>query len=165
MALNLKDKKDIVAEVKEIAKSALFAVIVDYCGIKVDKITELRKKCREVGVYIRIIRNTLMRRIITGTPFECLKDNFFGPTMIAFSNKNPGSIARILNIFAKENVNFTVKAAAFKEKILSYDQINCLADLPTYEEAIIRLMLTIKEASVGKLIRTLAALCDKKEEL
>lgn len=160
MALNIKDKKNIVVEVNEIAKSALSAVIADYCGIKVDKITELRKKCREVRVYIRVIRNTIMRRIFTGTQFECLKDKLIGPTMIAFSKENPGSAARMFKSFAKENINFTVKAAAFQGQIISID---CLADLPTYEEAIARLMLTIKETSIVKLVRTIAALRDKKE--
>ena len=135
MALNLQDKQAIVAEVSEVAKGALSAVVADSRGVTVDKMTELRKAGREAGVYMRVVRNTLLRRAVEGTPFECLKDAFVGPTLIAYSMEHPGAAS----------------------------QIDRLATLPTYEEAIARLMATMKEASAGKLVRTLAAVRDAKE--
>ncbi|WMQ74116.1 MAG: 50S ribosomal protein L10 [Sodalis sp.] len=163
MALNLQDKQSIVAEVSEVAKGALSAVVADFRGITVDKMTELRKAGREAGVYMLVIRNTLMRRVVEGTPFECLKDAFVGPTLIAFSKEHPGAAARLFKDFAKDHVNFEVKAAAFEGEIILASQIDRLATLPTYEEAIACLMSAMKEASAGKLVRTLAALRDQKE--
>lgn len=163
MALNLQGKKAIVAEVSEVAKGALSAVIADSRGVTVDKMTELRKAGREAGVYIRVVRNTLLRRVVEGTSYECLTDSLVGPTLIAFSTEHPGAGARLFKAFAKENAKFEIKAAAFEGEFISADQIDRLATLPTYEEAIARLMATMKEASAGKLVRTLAALRDSKE--
>ena len=140
MALNLQDKQAIVAEVNEAAKGALSAVIADSRGVTVDKMTELRKAAREAGVTMRVVRNTLLRRAVEGTDFECLQDTFVGPTLIAFSNEHPGAAARL------------------------FQDVEFLATLPTYEEAIARLMGTMKEAAAGKLVRTFAALRDKLQE-
>ncbi|MBW7981333.1 50S ribosomal protein L10 [Enterobacillus tribolii] len=163
MALNLQDKQAIVADVIEVAKGAQSAVVADSRGVTVGKMTELRKAGREAGVYMRVVRNTLLRRVVEGTPFECLKDTFVGPTLIAFSMEHPGAAARLFKAFAKDNAKFEVKAAAFEGELIPASQIDRLATLPTYEEAIARLMATMKEASAGKLVRTLAALRDQKE--
>ena len=163
MALNLQGKQAIVAEVKEVAKGALSAVVADSRGVTVDKMTELRKAGREAGVHMQVVRNTLLRRIVEGTPFECLKDTFVGPTLIAFSSEHPGAAARLFKAFAKDNEQFEVKEAAFEGELIPAGQIDRLATLPTYEEAIARLMGTMKEAAAGKLVRTLAALRDQKE--
>lgn len=164
MALNLEDKKAIVAEVQEVAKGALSAVIADSRGVAVGKMTELRKAGREAGVYMRVVRNTLLRRVVEGTQFECLKDQFVGPTLIAFSNEHPGAGARLFKAFAKDNAKFEIKAAAFEGELIAAGQIDRLATLPTYEEAIARLMSAMKEAAAGKLVRTLAAVRDQKQE-
>ncbi|HHH2222403.1 TPA: 50S ribosomal protein L10 [Yersinia enterocolitica] len=163
MALNLQGKQAIVAEVKEVAKGALSAVVADSRGVTVDKMTELRKAGRGAGVHMQVVRNTLLSRAVEGTPFECLKDTFVGPTLIAFSSEHPGAAARLFKAFAKENAKFEVKAAAFEGELIPAAQIDRLATLPTYEEAIARLMGTMKEAAAGKLVRTLAALRDQKE--
>lgn len=163
MALNLQDKQAIIAEVNEVAKGALSAVVADSCGVSVDKMTELRKKAREAGVNMRIVRNTLLRRAVEGTDYVCLKDAFVGPTLIAFSFEHPGAAARLFKEFSKENSAFEIKAAAFEGELIPAAQIDRLATLPTYEEAIARLMSTMKEAAAGKLVRTLAALRDQKE--
>lgn len=163
MALNLQDKQAIVAEVSEVAKGALSAVVADSRGVTVAKMTELRKAGREAGVYIRVVRNTLIRRAVEGTSYEVLKDAFVGPTLIAFSNEHPGAAARLFKEFAKANPAFEIKAAAFEGELIQAKDINRLATLPTYEEAIARLMATMKEAAAGKLVRTLAALRDQKE--
>ncbi len=163
MALNLQDKQAIVAEVSEVAKGALSAVVADSRGVTVEKMTELRKVAREAGVYMRVVRNTLMRRIVKDTQFECLSDTFIGPTLIAYSLQHPGAAARLFKDFAKANASFEVKAAAFEGELILAAQIDRLAMLPTYEEALARLLATKKEASAGRLVRTLAAIRDAKE--
>ncbi|MCC8374638.1 MULTISPECIES: 50S ribosomal protein L10 [Photorhabdus] len=164
MALNLQDKQAIVAEVSEVAKGALSAVVADSRGVTVDKMTELRKAGREAGVYIRVVRNTLICRAVEGTAYECLKEAFVGPTLIAFSNEHPGAAARLFKEFAKANPAFEIKAAAFEGEFIPAANIDRLATLPTYEEAIARLMSTMKEAVAGKLVRTLAALRESREQ-
>lgn len=164
MALNLQSKQAIVTEVNTIAKGALSAVVADARGVTVDKMTELRQTAREAGVYIRVVRNTLLRRVVEGTEYECLKETFVGPTLIAFSNEHPGAAARIFKAFAKENEKFEIKAAAFEGEFIPGDKIDRLATLPTYEEALARLMSTMKEAAAGKLARTLAAVRDQKQQ-
>lgn len=161
MALNLQDKKAIVAEVNEAASGALSAVVADSRGVEVAAMTTLRKQAREAGVYLRVVRNTLARRAVEGTAYECLSDVFVGPTLIGFSNEHPGAAARIFKEFAKENKKFEIKAAAFEGAVTD---VEVLATLPTYDEAIARLMMCMKEASAGKLVRTIAAIRDQKEE-
>ena len=162
MALGLEDKKAIVAEVNEAAKGALSAVVADSRGVTVDKMTVLRKTAREAGVYMRVVRNTLLRRAVEGTEFACLNDVLTGPTLIAFSNEHPGAAARLFKEFAKGQDKFEIKAAAFEGKFLAANQIDVLATLPTYDEAISQLMSVIQGAT-SKLARTLAAVRDQKE--
>ena len=163
MALGFEDKKAIVAEVTEAAKGALSAVAADSRGVTVDKMTALRKSAREAGVYMRVVRNTLLIRSVEGSDFECMKDVFVGPTLIAFSNEHPGAAARLFKEFAKANEKFSIKGGAFQGEFIPAAQIDRLATLPTYEEALAKLMATMKEAAAGKLVRTFAALRDKKE--
>lgn len=163
MAIKLEDKKAIVAEVNEAAKAGLSAVVADARGVTVGAMTGLRKEAREAGVYVKVVRNTLLKRAVEGTQFDVLNDVFKGPTLIAFSNEHPGAAARLFKEFAKANAKFEVKAAAFEGELIPASQIDRLATLPTYEEAIARLMATMKEASAGKLVRTLAAVRDAKE--
>lgn len=161
MALGLEDKKAIVAEVQEAAQGALSAVVADSRGVTVTDMTALRKKARENGVWLRVVRNTLARRAVTGSDFECLSESFVGPTIIAFSKEHPGAGARILKEFAKENDKFELKSAAFEGAVVD---VNMLASLPTYEEGLAKLMSCMKEAAAGKLVRTIAAVRDQKEQ-
>ncbi|MDF2178569.1 50S ribosomal protein L10 [Aliiglaciecola sp. CAU 1673] len=161
MAIKLEDKKAIVAEVQEAANGALSAVVADARGVTVSSITNLRKQARDAGVWVKVVRNTLARRAVDGTEFECLKDVFVGPTLIAFSKEHPGAAARIFKDFAKGNKNFELKGAAFNGAAVD---VELLASLPTYDEAIARLMSTMKEAAAGKLVRTIAAVRDQKQE-
>lgn len=163
MALNLQDKQAIVAQVNEAAKVALSAVVADSRGVTVGQMTELRKQARAAGVEMRIVRNTLLRRALEGTDYACMNDVFVGPTLIAFSNEHAGAAARLFKEFAKGNDKFEIKGAAFEGEFIDAKSIDKLATLPTYDEAIARLMGTMKEAAVGKLARTLAALRDKME--
>ena len=164
MALNLQDKQAIVAEVNEAAKGALSAVVADSRGVTVEKMTELRKSAREAGVTMRVVRNTLLRRAVEGTEFECLAETFTGPTLIAFSNEHPGAAARLFTEFAKTNKEFEIKGAAFEGKT---QDVQFLATLPTYEEAIARLMGTMKqiiEAIASKSVSEIVELISAMEE-
>ncbi|WP_045860753.1 50S ribosomal protein L10 [Teredinibacter purpureus] len=161
MALGLEGKKAIVAEVHEAAKNALSAVVADSRGVTVGGMTALRKEARENGVWIRVVRNTLARRAVEGTDFTCLNDVFVGPTLIAFSNEHPGAGARILRDFAKTNDKMELKSAAFEGDLVD---ISLLASLPTFDEGIAKLMSVMKEAAAGKLVRTIAAVRDQKEQ-
>lgn len=161
MALGLEDKKAIVAEVQEAAQNALSAVVADSRGVSVGDMTALRKEARENGVWLRVVRNTLAKRALQGTDYECVSDSLVGPSIIAFSTEHPGAGARILKDFAKGNDKFELKTAAFEGAEVD---IAMLASLPTYDEAIAKLMMVMKEASAGKLVRTIAAIRDQKEE-
>ena len=163
MALGFEDKKAIVAEVTEAAKGALSAVAADSRGVTVAKMTTLRKSAREAGVYMRVVRNTLLTRAVEGSDFECMKDVFVGPTLIAFSNEHPGAAARLFKEFAKGNDKFSIKGGAFQGEFIPAAQIDRLATLPTYEEALAKLMATMNAAAAGKLVLTFSALRDKKE--
>ena len=110
MAIRLDDKKQIVSEVNQAAASALSAVLADYRGVTVDELTALRKTARESQVYLRVVRNTLLKRAIEDTDFECIKEVLEGPTLLALSEEDPGAAARVLKDFAEENENFEIKA-------------------------------------------------------
>lgn len=173
MALNLEQKQQIVAEVNEIAASALSAVVADYRGLTVAEMTEMRSKARETGVYLRVVRNTLAKRALEGTDYSCLDETFIGPTLLAFSQEDPGSAARLLKNYAKEHDALEVKALAIGGEMLSADQIDRVATLPTLDEAramvmacmlapVVKLARTFNEVP-GKLTRTVAAVRDQKQ--
>lgn len=164
MAIKLEDKKAIVAEVHQVAKTALSAVVADARGVSVGAMTGLRKEARAAQVYVRVVRNTLLRRAVSGTAYELLGEVFKGPTLIAFSSEHPGAAARLFKDFAKTQEHFAIKAAAFEGKFLAANQIDVLATLPTYDEAISQLMSVIQGAT-SKLARTLAAVRDQKEAM
>ncbi|ALO47098.1 50S ribosomal protein L10 [Pseudohongiella spirulinae] len=153
MAIRLEDKKQIVSEVNEAANSALSAVLADYRGVTVSDLTALRKTAREQGVYLRVVRNTLLKRAVEGTQYECINDALTGPTILAFSMEDPGAAARVLKDFAKANDKFEVKALSVGGKLLGADQIDALATLPTYDQAVSMLM-SVMLAPVTKLVRT-----------
>ena len=129
---------------------------------------------RENNVYLRVVRNTLLKRAIEGTEYECLNEALVGPTILAFSQEDPGAAARVLKDFSKENDRFDVKALAVGGNLLAADQIDVLAKLPTYDQGIAILMSVIL-APVTKLVRTVnevptkatrvvAAVRDQKQE-
>ncbi|CAL4318150.1 50S ribosomal protein L10 [Buchnera aphidicola (Protaphis terricola)] len=163
MALNLNKKKTIVSKINQISNSAISAVIANYQGISVNKINELRKLGRKLGVKMSIVRNTLLSLAIKNTNFECLKKNIKGSTFIAYSTNHPGSGARLFTEFQKKNKKFKIIGAAFEGKLLSSLEINQLADMPTYEEAIVKFLLILKILAAGKLIYILSAIKKKKE--
>lgn len=153
MALRLEEKQAIVAEVNQAAASALSAVVSDYRGLTVGQMTDLRLKAREKGVYLRVIRNTLARRAVEGTEYECLRDAFAGPTLLAFSNEDPGAAARLLKDYAKEHDALKVRALSVGGQLYGPEDIDRLASLPTRDEAL-SLLMAVMLAPVTKLART-----------
>lgn len=155
MALNIDDKKAIVAEVSEVAGKAISAVAAEYRGLSVTQLTQLRVQARNAGVYMRVVRNTLARRAVEGTEFECMQDGFVGPLILAFSQEDPGAAARVISEFSKGNDKLVVKMVAIGGKVFPPSEISRLATLPTKDQAIAMLMSVMK-APVEKLVRTLA---------
>lgn len=154
MALGLEAKKQVVAEVSEVANQALSAVVAEYRGLTVADMTDLRVKARESGVYLRVIRNTLAKRAVEGTEFECMQDALTGPVICAFSQDDPGAAARLLKEYSKEFEAMNVTAVAIGGELLGADQLDAVASLPTYEEALAKLM-SVMNGPVTKLTRTI----------
>ena len=174
MAIRLEDKKQIVSEVNQAARSALAAVLANYHGVAVGELTELRKTARENKVYLRVVRNTLLKKAVADTEFECIQEALVGPTILAFSEEDPGAAARVLKDFAKGNDAFEIKALAIGGKLLDASQIDVLAKLPTYDQAM-SILMSVMLAPITKLVRTLnevpskvtrgvAAVRDQKQE-
>ena len=173
LALNFGQKEAIVAEVAEVAKSAYSAIGAEYRGLTVQQMTDLRVEARKAGVYVRVVKNTLAKRALQGTDFACMEGGLIGPLVLAFSQEDPGSVARVAQAFAKEHDKFQVKLIAIGGKLLDPSELGTLAKMPTYEEAISLLMAVMKApvqklaATInevpGKLVRTLAAVRDAKE--
>ncbi len=173
MAIKLDQKRAIVAEVAEVASSAYSVVLAEYSGISVENMTALRKQAREGGVYLRVVRNTLARRAVQDTEFECIQPALTGPLLLAFSQEDPGAAARVVKEFAKENDNLVVKAVSVGGELLPASDLEKLAKLPTYDQAISMLM-SVMQAPItkfvqtlaephAKLVRTIAAVRDQKE--
>ncbi len=154
MAIRLEDKQQIVSEVNQAASSALSAVLADYRGVSVEDMTALRKNARENNVYLRVVRNTLLKRAVADTEFECIQEVLVGPTILAFSQEDPGAAARVLKDFAKENDDFEIKALSVGGQLMDASQIDVLAKLPTVDQARSMLM-SVMLAPVTKLARTM----------
>ena len=154
MAIRLEDKQQIVSEVNQAAISALSAVLADYRGVTVEDMTVLRKNARANKVYLRIVRNTLLKRAVADTEFECIQEVLVGPTILAFSQEDPGAAARVLKDFAKENDDFEIKALSVGGQLMDARQIDVLAKLPTLDQARSMLM-SVMLAPVTKLARTM----------
>ena len=154
MALNFEEKKAIVAEVSTIAASALSAVAAEYRGITVGDMTELRVKARNEGVYLKIAKNSLVKRAVEGTEFECMQDELKGPLLMAFSQEDPGAAARVIKDFSKDNDKIIARVIAIGGEVLPIEQLAALAKLPTRDQAIALLMAVMK-APVEKFVRTL----------
>ena len=155
MALRLEDKKALVAEVNAVASNALSAVAAEYRGLTVEQMTTFRKQARDAGVYVRVVKNTLAKRAVEGTDFECLKDALTGPLVLAFSQEDPGAAARIVKDFSKTNDKLVTKAVSISGQLYSAAELERLASLPTLDQAR-AMLLGVLQAPYGKLVRTLA---------
>jgi large subunit ribosomal protein L10 len=174
VAIRLEDKQQIVSEVNQAASSALSAVLADYRGVTVEDMTALRKNARANKVYLRVVRNTLLKRAVADTEFECIQEVLVGPTILAFSQEDPGAAARVLKDFAKENDDFEIKALSVGGQLMDASQIDVLAKLPTVDQArsmlmsvmlapVTKLARTMNEVP-SKLTRAVAAVRDQKQE-
>lgn len=173
MALNFEQKQAIVAEVAEVANGAFSAVAAEYRGLTAGELTELRVNARNQGVYLRVVKNTLAKRAVEGTEFECIADGLTGPLILAFSQEDPGAAGRVIKDFAKGHDKLKVTMLAIGGKKLDASQLDVLAKMPTYDQAVSMLM-SVMQAPItklaqtlnevpGKLVRTVAAIRDAKE--
>ena len=173
MALNLEDKKALVAEVGAVAATALSVVAAEYRGLTVSQMTELRSKARSAGVYVRVVKNSLARKAMAGTSFECMSPVLKGPLVLAFSKDDPGAAARVVKAFAKDNDKLVTMAVSLGGQLLNASALEKVASLPTREQALSQLMGVMKApiqklaatlaAAPSKLVRTLAAVRDQKQ--
>jgi len=163
VALNLDSKKAVVEEVAQFAAKAYSAIAAEYRGLTVTELTELRKTARETGVYLRVVKNTLAKRAVVGTEFECMQDGLVGPLLIAFSMEDPGSAARLINDFAKTHDKLVTKIVAIGGEAFDGSELARLASLPTRDQGISMLMSVIK-APVAKLVRTLDAVKNQMQD-
>jgi len=173
MALNLEGKKALVAEVSEVAATAQSVVAAEYRGLSVGQMTDLRSKARAAGVYMRVVKNTLARKALAGTSFECIGPTLKGPLVLAFSKTDPGAAARVIKAFAKDNDKLVATGVSLGGTLLSGKDLDKVANLPTRDQALAILMGTMKApiqklagtlaATPSKLVRTLAAVRDQKQ--
>jgi len=155
MALTLEDKKTFVKEVNALAGDSLAAVAAEYRGLTVAEMTDLRKEARNAGVHMRVVKNTLARRAVEGTDFECLKDTLNGPLLLAFTKDDPGAAARVIKDFAKEHVALKAVSLSIGGQLLPGSDLAKLADLPTLDQAR-GMLLGVMMAPMSKLVRTFA---------
>nr|Q47JB2.1 RecName: Full=Large ribosomal subunit protein uL10; AltName: Full=50S ribosomal protein L10 [Dechloromonas aromatica RCB] len=162
MGLNLNDKKAVVAEVSAQVANAQTIVIAEYRGIEVTDLTVLRKKARESGVYLRVLKNTLVRRAVADTAFAALADHMVGPLIYSVS-ADPVAAAKVLSDFAKSNDKLVLKAGSYAGKVLDKAGVQALASVPSREELLSKL-LYVMQAPVAGFVRGLAALAAQREE-
>ena len=155
MALTLEDKKTFVKEVNALAGDSLAAVAAEYRGLTVAEMTDLRKEARNAGVHMRVVKNTLARRAVEGTDFECLKETLNGPLLLAFTKDDPGAAARVIKDFAKEHVALKAVSLSIGGELLPASDLARLADLPTLDQAR-AMLLGVMMAPMSKLVRTFA---------
>ena len=173
MSLNLDSKKEVVAEISARLANAQTVVLAEFRGLPVQAITVLRARARSNGVYLRVLKNTLARRAVQGTPFEKLSDQMVGPLAYGISD-DPVAAAKVLHAYAKENDKLVIKGGAIPGQLMNAKEVGQLATMPSREELIARLMGTMQAPIAklvqtlnevpAKLVRTLAAVRDQKEK-
>ena len=173
MAISLEQKKAMTAEVNAVAKTAYAAVAAEYRGIKATEMDSLRSEARKQGVYLRVVKNSIARRAVEGTDFECMSEGLAGPLLFAFSQEDPGSAARVVKDFSKKNDKLVPKLVALSGSLYPATELDRLASLPTRDEALSQLMATMRapvqkfattlNEVPGKLVRTMAAVRDAKQ--
>ncbi|MCW8808667.1 MAG: 50S ribosomal protein L10 [Rhodanobacter sp.] len=161
MALNLTQKQEVVAELAEVAAKAHSLVAAEYAGTTVEQMTAMRKKARETGVYLRVVKNTLASRAVAGTEFEVVKDVLIGPLLYAFSTEEPGAAGRLIKEFAKGNDKLKAKIVSFEGKLLPAEHVEVLASLPTREQALAMLARVLAEPAT-MFARVVKAVADKQ---
>lgn len=155
MPLNMEAKKAVVAEVSAVASEAQSAVAAEYRGLTVAEMTELRVAARNADVYLKVVKNTLAKRAVEGTNFECMQSSFKGPLVLAFSREDPGAAARIIKGFAKDHDKLVTVALSIGGELYGAADLDRLASLPTLDEAR-SMLLSVLQAPASQLVRTLA---------
>ncbi len=155
MALNMEQKKAVVAEVADAANKALAAVAAEYRGLTVEEMTQLRAKAREDGVFLKVAKNTLVHRAVEGTEYECMQESLTGPLLFAFSMEDPGAAARLVKDYSKDHEHLIAKLVAVGGELYDASELERLSSLPTYDQGIAMLMGVMK-APIEKFVRTLA---------
>ena len=155
MTLSLEDKKAIVADLNAVAANAVSVVVADYRGLTVTEMTSLRESARQKGLHLEVARNTLAKRALCETAFECMNESLVGPLIFVFSHEAPGAAAKLFHEFSKEHENLEVKALSLGGKVLDGSAVERVANLPTKDEAI-SLFMSVMKAPVTKFVRTLA---------
>jgi large subunit ribosomal protein L10 len=173
LSLNLEGKKEVVAEVSQRLTKAQAIVLAEYRGLGVEQITALRKQARASGVYLRVLKNTLARRAVQGTPFEKLSDQMVGPLAYGISD-DPIAAAKVLHTYAKANDKLVIKAGAMANQVLSAKEVGQLATMPSREQLLATLLGTMQAPIAkfvqtlnevpSKFVRTVAAVRDQKEK-
>lgn len=154
MALNLAQKKALVADVNAVASSSLSAVIAEYRGLTVAEMTDLRTEARNAGVYMKVVKNSLARRAVEGTPFECIQPSLRGPLLLAFSREDPGSAARVVKGFSKEHTHLVTVSVAVGGELYDATSLDRVAALPNLDEARAMLLRTLN-GPMTQLVRLL----------
>ncbi|MDH4259682.1 MAG: 50S ribosomal protein L10 [Gammaproteobacteria bacterium] len=154
MALRLEDKQAMVTEVQAVARTAHSVVAAEYRGLTVSQITGLRAKARQSGVYMRVVKNTLARKAVAGTPYECIAGSLKGPLILAFSKEDPGAAARVVKEFARTNDKLVTTLVALGGRMYPAADLDRVASLPTRGQAL-AMMLGVLKAPISKLVRTL----------
>ena len=145
MALNLSQKQNVVAEVAEVAAKAHSLIAAEYAGTTVEQMTAMRKKARETGVYLKVVKNTLAARAVDGTDFAVAKDSMVGPLLYAFSTEEPGAAGRLIKEFAKGNDKLQPKVVAVGGQLYPASHVEVLASLPTLDQALAMLARVLAE--------------------
>ena len=162
MGLNLNDKKAVVAEVSAQVANAQTIVVAEYNGIEVAQLTKLRAQARKSGVYLRVLKNTLVRRAVAGSPFEGLAGQMTGPLIYGIS-QDPVAAAKVLSDFAKANDKMVLRAGSYAGKVLDKAGVQALAAIPSREELLAKL-LGVMKAPVSGFAVALGALAKQREE-
>ena len=161
MALNLSQKKEVVAELADVAAKAHSLIAAEYAGTTVSQMTAMRKKARENGVFLKVVKNTLAARAVEGTEFECTKDALVGPLLYAFSTEEPGAAGRLIKEFAKGNDKLQPKLVAVGGQLYPASHVEVLASLPTREQALAMLARVLAEPA-SMFARAVKAVADKQ---
>jgi large subunit ribosomal protein L10 len=173
LGLNLEQKQAVVSEIAAQLGKAQALIVAEYRGLNVGAVSDLRVKARQSGLYLRVLKNTLARRAVKGTPFEKLSDQLSGPLMYGIA-QDPVAGAKVLATFAKDNEHFVIKGGAMANSLMSVKDVKALAALPSRQELlgmlvgtmqapVVKLVRTMNEVP-GKFVRTLAAVRDAQEK-
>jgi large subunit ribosomal protein L10 len=155
MAQRLEDKKTFVEEINAVAGESISVVVAGYRGLSGAEMTELRREARAAGVYLRVVKNTLARRAVVGTDFECIKETLNGPILLAFGKEDPGAAARVIKDFGSRHKALQAVSLAAGGQLLPAEDLARMAELPTLEQGR-AILLGVMLAPMTKLVRTLA---------